>query len=101
MVIKIKKTDTFTKKIFGLIGASRPYPLLLQTRWGIHTFGLRFSIDVIVLSQKQKVVSLKVDLKPNRIFVWNPKYHCVIELPFGNIKKMNIKLGDYVELASL
>lgn len=81
------------KKIRGLIGAQEAYPLLLNTRFGIHTFGLRFPIDVIVLDNNQKVVQTKIHLAQNRLFFWNPRYSTVIELPHGSIKKYAIKIG--------
>ena len=44
------------------------------------------------------MIKLKSDLKPNRIFLWNPIYIKVIELPAGEIKKRNIKIGDKIEI---
>ena len=77
----------------GLIGKDKPYVLMIRTRFGIHTFGLKFPIDVLVLNNEDKVVSIKKNLKPNRIFSWNPLYEKVIELPVGTIKKNQIRMG--------
>lgn len=68
--------------------------LLLQTRFGIHTFGLSQDIDVIVLNHNWEVVKLKLSLKPNRLFFWNPAFNLIIELPKGAIEKSKTVIGD-------
>jgi len=86
------------KKIFGLIGKNKPYMLLLKTRFGIHTFFLKFPLDVVVLDKNNRIVKLRQNLVPNRIFVWNPKYNKVLELPAGKISKLRLKVQDVVNL---
>lgn len=85
-------------KLLGLIGAKKPYSIFFQTRFGIHTFGLKFPIDVLILDKNNKVVKLRQNLKQNRIFVWNPKYNNVIELPVGTIEKKKIKIGNKISM---
>ena len=82
----------------GLIGAKKPYPLVLSTSLGIHTFGVRFPIDILVLDKDNRVVSIKQNLGPLRIFVWNPKHSKVIELPSGTIAKTKISVGDKLSM---
>ena len=82
----------------GLIGAKKPYPLILRTSLGIHTFGVRFPIDILVLDKGDSVVSVKESLAPFRIFVWNPKFSKVIELPAGTIKKTKTSVGDKLSI---
>lgn len=83
---------------FGLLKYKIPTPMLLKTRFGIHTLDMKFSIDVIILDKKNRVVDLKEHLKPNRFFVWNMKYNSVIELPKGTIKKSKTEIGDVILL---
>lgn len=80
----------------GLIGVKKPKAVFFKTRWGIHTFGLRFPIDVLILNSEFKVVKIKKSLKPFRLFLWNPKYDSVLELPAGTIEKKNINIGNYI-----
>lgn len=96
MVIKVKKAEFF-RKINGLIGQKKIEPLFFQTRWGIHTFGVKKPIDVIILDDNHTVVAIKQNLKPNRIFFWNPKYQNVLELP---INVYNLEIGEKIELQS-
>lgn len=97
--IKAKKAISTLQKIKGLIGETSIKPLVITTRFGIHTFGMKQAIDVIVLDKNQKVVKFRNNLKKNSVFVWNPIYNTVIELRGGYIKRAGIKTGDTIELS--
>ncbi len=90
-----KIVTSIVDSLFGLLKKDN-HALLLKTRFGIHTFGLSNNIDVIILNSTWKVVKLKQNIHPNRIFFWNPKFSLVLELPYGSIKKSNTKLGDQI-----
>ena len=95
----ISKEIVFKKgfgKILGLIG-KEPEVIVFNTRFGIHTFFLKFPIDVLILDKKNRVKGLREGLKPGRIMFWNFKYDIVVELPKGLIKKSKTKLGDLLE----
>jgi len=96
-LIRVKTLRSFNERIVGLIGERNPYPVYFTTRGAIHTFGMRSAIDVVILDKNKKVVKLKKNLKPNRLFFWNPKYKGVLELPPGNISKRGIKIGEKVD----
>lgn len=96
--LKVKRLENPIEKTIGLIGKEKAYPVRLETHFGIHTFGLRFSLDVLILDSQEKVAVVKESLSPNRIFLWNPRYKIVLELPVGTIKKYNIKKGTQIEL---
>lgn len=85
-------------RIPGLITSKKAHPVYFKTRFGIHTFGLRFPIDVLILDKGNRVVRIRRDLKPYRIFLWNPAFDKVIELPAGEIQKKKIKLGNRLSL---
>jgi len=98
-VVKLKvKYLTGTSKAIGLIAAKKAYPVFFQTRFGIHTFGLKFPIDVLILDSNNKVVKIAESLKPNHIFLWNPKFEKVIELPAGAVDKKKINVGSLLNL---
>jgi len=90
--------NNLIRKMVGLIGKQKPEPLLIKTRFGIHTLGLKFPIDVIVLNKKNTVMTLKKSLKPNRFFLWNPIYNTIIELPRGTIEKESIKINSAIDI---
>lgn len=87
---------TWKDKIIGLIGKKEIKPLYFETRWGIHTFGVKKPIDVLILDSNGFVQAYKEHLLPNRFFLWSPKYKRVIELPEGTIKKDDLKLGTKI-----
>lgn len=96
--ILVTKAKSWKDKTVGLIGTKTPKSLYFETRWGIHTLGVQFPIDVVILDSNNVVRVLKQDLKPNRFFVWNPKYFKVLELPHGTIEKERIKIGEKIEI---
>jgi len=98
MKLNVKIYSSIKDRAFGLIGHKKAEPVLFYTRWGIHTIRLKFPIDVLVLDKDDVVVKLTENLKPNRFFVWPPKYNKVIELPAGFIKKLGIGTGNKINL---
>lgn len=94
----LKEVKTIIDKSLGLLKKSNSKSLLFKTRFGIHTFGLKNPIDVLVLDPNFKVVKLKENLKPNTLFFWNPKYNLVIELPAKTIKKTKTTFLNHLRL---
>lgn len=92
----VREATDFATASLGLIGVKKPYPLLLKTRFGIHTFGVRFPIDVLILNPQYRVMKQKKSLLPKRVFFWPMQYNLVLELPSGTIETENISLGDTV-----
>ena len=86
------------QKLSGLINDEKASQVFFRTHFGIHTFGLKFPIDVLILDSKGRVVKQSQNLKPNRIYLWPLKYNQVIELPAGVVKKNNIEVGDQLKL---
>jgi uncharacterized protein len=96
-----KEARNLKERIRGLIGKDKPYVLMIRTRFGIHTFGVKFPIDVLILDNENKTVSIKENLKPKRIFLWNPRYEKVLELPRGTIKKRGLKISDTIDIVPI
>ncbi len=99
MRIRVKRAKSFIDRTIGLIGKDKSQALLIKTRFGIHTFGLKFPIDVVVLDNSGQVVQLKSTLFPNKIYFWHPKYDTILELPEESIKKLQIKVGSHIILS--
>lgn len=99
--IQARKASGILDKTVGLIGKNvHTEALFFQTRWGIHTFGLKFPIDVVILDSENVVVKLYSGLAPNRIYLWNPKYCGVVEMEKGELQKKKIKIGSVIMLVS-
>lgn len=85
-------------KITGLMFRDKPQAIFFTTRFGIHTFGLKYPIDIVILDDQNRARIIKSALLPNKIFFWNPRHSQVLELPEGTVNKQKIKLGDRVRL---
>ena len=96
--LKVKLCSSIANRTIGQIGKTKPEPLMFLTRFGIHTFGIRFPLDIIVLEDNGTIVKLKQGLKPNHIFFWPLKFNKVLELPEGYIKTRKIKIGSKLSL---
>ncbi|MAF80133.1 hypothetical protein CL629_03590 [bacterium] len=90
----IEEAKTHKEKSHGLIKSDGKTALFFKTRWGIHTFGMAFSIDIAILDKKMKVVKYKRNLKPSRILFWNLRFNKVIEIPTILLQEEMIKIGD-------
>lgn len=89
-----KRASSFKDNLLGLTKYNKPIPMLFTTRFGIHTFGMKHPIDVIILDSNHIVSSMKINLNSNRIYVWNPSHSIVLELPMDTIQKTKTSIGD-------
>lgn len=99
-----KEAKTFFSRAIGLMfkgnleedtGLLIKFSSLLTSR-SMHSFFMRFPIDLIFIDSDMKVVDLAT-LKPWRIY--NPKEQCtwVLEVNEGTIKRKGIEIGDQLE----
>ena len=83
----------------GLLGRRELPPgegLWIAPSRGVHTWGMRFAIDVIALDDRGRVVDLAPNLGPWRVRL--PRAGClgVLELPPGTIAHSGTQLGDSI-----
>lgn len=88
--------NTIIKSSIGLLNQPQGPAMFFKTRWGIHTLGMKYPLDIIVLNNNLKIVKIKKNLQPNRIFFWNPFYSLIIEIPSS--QKTKIKINDILKL---
>jgi len=91
------EAKSFTSKLFGLILEKKPKAMIFKSRFGIHSFFMKYKIDLIIADGVGRIVKIKVGLMPNNIFLWNPRYSTIIELPEGSIESSKTKVGDFLE----
>lgn len=72
--------------------------LLLSNTNSVHTFFVKFPLDLVFLDKGMRVLQLTHNLKPLRIspIVWQAKY--VLEMPTGSIEKFSIEVGNQIDL---
>lgn len=89
----LKIVTSLPDKIFGLLKKSNTPSLLFKTRFGMHTFFLKNSVDILVLDNRHIIKKVST-IKPNRLFFYNPRYPYILETPAGTIKKSKTEIGD-------
>ncbi len=86
-------------RLRGLLGrrALRPDEgLWLSPCSGIHTLGMRFSIDVLFLDAFQNVVKICHQVPPNRCRLGGSSAESVLELPAGTLSRLPVETGQQV-----
>jgi len=88
--------DFFTK-LFGLIfkrKLKKDEGLLIEYCNSIHTFGMRYSIDVVFLNEDNEIVSIFRKLKPFRITPFIKEAKKVLELRSGICNIFSLEDGN-------
>ena len=96
---QVTLTRSVAARMHGLLGRRQLEPgegMMFETSGPIHTFFMRFPIDVLFLDRQKKVVGQRENLKPFRL-AWRPGATMVIELPAGTIALTGTRKGDQVE----
>lgn len=89
--------DTFISRLRGLMfrnNFNKGEALVIIPCNSIHTFWMKFPIDVVFLSKENTVIYIIENFQPNKISPLFRKAHSVVELPIGTIKECSIKQGD-------
>jgi len=86
----------FWSRLFGLMFKKQiNYGLWLLPCRSIHTFGMRFSIDVVYLDVWGEVVGWQCDVPPNRVVIAPKQTFSIIEYQSGQHSLTPIKIGQY------
>ncbi|MGH9355761.1 MAG: DUF192 domain-containing protein [Terriglobia bacterium] len=101
---KTAVADTALGRLAGLLGKSREWAesdggLWILPSQGIHTFGMRFPIDVVFLDAARRVLDVQRRLRPFRISRLHLSARSVLELPPGAIDKSGTQPSDELEIA--
>lgn len=93
----VKKADGFLSRFKGLMfkkEMDRDFGLLIFPCNQVHTFNMKFDIDVVFLSRSFKVLYVKPSMKHGKIskIVLNAYY--ILELCSGVAAEQEIKIGD-------
>jgi uncharacterized membrane protein (UPF0127 family) len=64
----------------------------------IHTFFMKFSIDIVFISKNNEVIDIIEDMKPGKVSHMVGKAVGVIEFPAGVVNRMKIQIGNFIRL---
>ena len=93
--------DSFFRSLRGLIGTAsleEGHGLWIFPCQSVHTFWMRFPIDVVFLDKDDKIIHLVENLKPYRVSKHLSKASSVIELPISTIKETGTQVGDEIQI---
>jgi len=96
---EVDVADTRAKRNTGLLkhtGLEPGHGLWIVPCEGIHTFFMKFAIDVVFIDRKRRVRKVVRDLGPWRLAM-SMTAHSVIELPVGVIDASGTQKGDQLE----
>ena len=100
IIAEIFIADSFIKRFLGFMFREKPHheAILIKPCNSIHTFFMRFPIDVLFINENMEVVKKIDGLKPGRIIMPQKKCKMVIEGKVGIFK--NIKVGKKIIVLS-
>ena len=98
----IEIADSAPMRNKGLLGRERISPgegLWIIPCASVHTFWMRFPIDLVYLDRKKRISKLSCDVRPWRLSacLWA---HSVLELPPGTIHGTQTQHGDRLEFSN-
>lgn len=93
--------DNLFTRMKGLLGKNGMMPgeaLWIKPCTSVHTFWMKFPIDVVFLNKRNRVVALKKNMRPNRLTRIYFSAVSVLEFPASAIEETDIRIGDEVEI---
>lgn len=77
------------RKSFGGLDA-----VILDKCRAMHTFFMKFAIDVVCLDYSDEVSGLFESIRPGKILIFHSPTSAIVELPRGTIRKYGLCVGD-------
>jgi uncharacterized protein len=97
LAFRVRVADSILSRLVGLLGKrslERDSGVWIVPANAVHTVGMLFSFDLVLIDKNFKVVGLRELVKPFRIT--RPNFHAesVLELPAHTIFKSRTEIGD-------
>jgi uncharacterized membrane protein (UPF0127 family) len=104
LATKLCIAGTHWSRLRGLMGRQAATFRDGQGLWitpshGVHTFAMRFSIDVVYLDGDKVVIHMEEELTPWRLAPVRMRAASVLELPVNTLKSTRTAVGDEIEIA--
>jgi uncharacterized membrane protein (UPF0127 family) len=88
------------ERMKGLLGQSAMVAgdgLLIKPCNSVHTFGMKFPIDVVFLNRNNVIIAVRKNLAQNRLTQIYLKAASVLELPAGCLDATSTNVGDEIQ----
>ena len=104
LAMELSVADTHWSRLRGLMWTDASTFSAGKALWivpcrGVHTFAMRFPIDVLYLDRGQVVVHMERNLKPWRMAPVRMRAASVLELPPNTLAGSGTAVGDELEIA--
>ena len=93
----VETADTALSRMHGLLGRDHfeeGRGLLITPCSSVHTFFMRFPIDLVFLDKKGKVLKIAREVRPFKLVLAPLKAYSVLELPAGVVFGTSTCVGD-------
>lgn len=90
--------DNFITRLKGLLGTNQldtGRALIIRPCNSIHTFGMKYAIDVVFIDKQDSIVKIIQDMPAGRFSLCSGSSY-VVELPAGTIKATGTVVGDKI-----
>ncbi len=97
LAFRVNVADSIIDRLIGLLGRRSLRPdsgVWIFPANAVHTVGMLFSFDVVMIDKDFKVVSVKEMVKPFRVILPKARAESVIELPAHTIFRSRTEIGD-------
>ena len=95
--------DSPLRRMRGLLGRKKldsGHGILIRPAPAIHTWFMRFAIDVVFLDRELRILKIKQQIRPWRAAArW--RAHSALELPAGECERLRLQVGDRLAWGSL
>ncbi len=101
---RVELAASLAARLRGLIGRTElnaGEALLIDPCTSIHTFFMRFPVDVVFLSREHLVIRAISALRPWRLTRVYPRAAMVVELKAGTVSHTATREGDALQLAAV
>jgi uncharacterized membrane protein (UPF0127 family) len=96
LISRLEVADTFCSRMIGLLGRSRlpdRHGLYITRCSSIHTFFMRFSIDLVFVDSEMRIVKVARNITPFRIVFGGRGASAVLEVQTGWLETGLLKQG--------
>jgi hypothetical protein len=97
LAFRVAVADSILGRLIGLLGKRSLKPdagVWIVPANAIHTVGMLFSFDVVMIDKDFRVVSVTEMVKPFRVILPKRRAESVIELPAHSIFRSRTEVGD-------
>ncbi|MDR3112597.1 MAG: DUF192 domain-containing protein [Elusimicrobiota bacterium] len=95
--IKIVHAKTFLDKFIGfMFKKPKDYAIFFDNCRSVHTFFVRFNLNILYLNSDKEVVKILKEVKPFRVTLPYKNAVSILEIPSGFVDINRLEIGDKI-----